>query len=310
MIILNLLMINHQPKYIGLDNVLPSRANGYGDSPIFLAPFLIGPCNIRCRKCDQKTQDYEHTMDERDIQGLVDDFAQLGGKSVLVFGHKEPLLSPHLDAVVDSSYRNGLSTVVFTNATRLDKDRARSLYERRTSLVISVDTFNKDTYDNLVINGDFEAMMSGIEAALSTEYNSNGDGQTRLAFNTVIMEPNLEEIPVLYQFAIERNIRFFLDTLYKCGEAEANWELLHVTEDRVREVLDPHGLFPPSEFFSHPDGCLVIKYGITVMPNGDIKPCPDSNVVIGNVMEESLSALRKKQIKRFSTCPSCIMDKS
>src|SRR3989344_3875365 len=106
-------MLREQPKYKGIDTISPESYSASISSgfPLFLAVHLDGPCNIKCRKCG--TEDLPHTsqLTRQYRDEVLREFSALGGRTVLIFGYNEPLLSQDLLATATAAYHHGLATV-------------------------------------------------------------------------------------------------------------------------------------------------------------------------------------------------------
>ena len=107
--------------------------------PIRLWVETTNSCNLRCKVCPNAT-------DRTSIRGNMDmDLYRsilrqsVGRVNDINLSHRgEPLFHPHLEEMVRMATELGIGTRIHTNATLLDRDRARRLLESAPDLFPSV----------------------------------------------------------------------------------------------------------------------------------------------------------------------------
>jgi MoaA/NifB/PqqE/SkfB family radical SAM enzyme len=107
-------------------------------APSFLEVSLIGHCNFRCVQCHQLHHIAEDVaggapgpkvLDVERVIHLLEEARAIGVQKVALCGRGEPTLHPAAPRVVRAVKRSGLSGVLITNASRLSADLLGALDE-------------------------------------------------------------------------------------------------------------------------------------------------------------------------------------
>jgi len=226
-------MINISKLYCGL--------GGQSDDLRYRKDRDVGPviaynctkrCNLRCRHCysasDSGCADREMTT-EQAVQFL----AQLkdANAPVCLFSGGEPLLRTDLFELLGEAQRIGMPTVISTNGTQIDADKARRFRELALRYVgISLDGQEPfhDTFRQ--VKGSFRAALTGIE-------NCRQAG-LRTGLRFTVTGANADQVPAVFDIARDigvRRICFY--HLVRSGRAVQMQEQ-GPGRDQTRQVLD------------------------------------------------------------------------
>jgi MoaA/NifB/PqqE/SkfB family radical SAM enzyme len=270
-------------------------------------------CNLRCRYCYGSTETGD--LPFQDIVGIVGQASALGARSVSIVGEGEPFLyqdgSRGLLDLVAALNGLGLPVTLFTNNTRVDRDRARRLFALRTSVVAKLNSLDPAVQRKLAGDLDPRAIYSGLEV-LQEEGFTRCD-PSRLALHTVIVRDNLAEIPELWRWCRRRNIipyhQVFVPPPASGARGNAASEL-SVPGPALRDLFRALSELDRREFgFSwDPDasypiaglGCGVVRSGCAVDGYGRVKICAYVEEVLGDLRRETLAeVLRKERVRRL-----------
>lgn len=164
---------------------------------------LTGRCNLRCRHCYMEGgPDRDEQLALGPLLAAVEAAPALGFGSLYVTGG-EPLLYPHIDAVIEAaaSLPPPVQRTLCSNGTRLTADRARSLARAGFTLSISLDG-DAPFHDRFRrLKGAHAAALAGIRIAV-------GAGCPVTIIST-ISRPNLAMATPLAETAMALGARTF-----------------------------------------------------------------------------------------------------
>lgn len=151
--------------------------------------FLTSRCNAKCTYCyvaDVNVPDDRNAgrriLCESEWLDLIDAFIARGCRAFTLVGG-EPLLAPHLPAIVEHLYRRNVFFVLTTNGALVPK--RIDLLRKVSQLTISIDG-DRESNDRLRGKGWHARAMAAIEAAVAAEI------PTRL--NVVVTRANADQI--------------------------------------------------------------------------------------------------------------------
>ena len=195
-----------------------------------LALEITKRCNLRCRHCYLSAgEPYQKELTLEEIQALFNAAKNAGAQSTSI-GGGEPLLRDDFFAVIDSAVSCGLMVSIGTNGTLIDQDISQKLAEYQLKIQISLDGATAKTHDKLRGKGAFAQAVKGLDILLS-----QGLGKDIvIAFTSTKL--NLEEIPDIIQFGMERGIPVIqFPPLAFSGRAKANWGELKLSSEETIE---------------------------------------------------------------------------
>lgn len=172
-----------------------ARAEGF--RPLYVKLKLIFGCNLRCRMCQHWRSARPAQLSTQRLRELLAELALLGCRKVHFTGG-EPSLRPDLEELVAHASAHGLRVTLTTNATRLDRARARALVEGGLrGANVSLDGPTGAIHDSVRgIEGAWEQAVEGLKNLRKEAHR----GKLGLSINTVVNRLNLmalDEMPGL-----------------------------------------------------------------------------------------------------------------
>ena len=195
------------------------------DSPdwsIELAPFekhklkvildISNKCNLRCRMCHFSFDEIYH----RPAQHMRPEMFERIAESVLPLAHtvilsagNEPLMSPWFVEILEICSRYRPPNLLFlTNGQRLDERIADAIIRCGvTQVQISADGATNGTYEYIRRGAKFEQLVENLKY-LTRQKRLVGRTLPLLQFNIVLMQSNLEELPLFVDLAEEVGVEW------------------------------------------------------------------------------------------------------
>jgi MoaA/NifB/PqqE/SkfB family radical SAM enzyme len=287
-------------------------------------------CSLKCPTCFRKTNvvdNYKYkdlSFDE--LVSVIDDARKIGLKVVKICGAGEPFENPDLlkFARLLTSWDIGLS--IFTKGHVLgDLELAKKvfvdekvisledfifrLFELKTSLLISVQSFIPEVQDRIVgnVQGYTKKRNHALEILCDIGFNSTIP--TRVAFCTnPITKFNYDELFDIYVFCRERNILPVIAALMISGKQfDQNFlNIIDVSDTKKIQLFNKiynynidNGIQNIDEIIKEGVSCMPgihpcnqISNGLYLTCNGNVIRCPgDYGNPIGNVHNEKISSI-------------------
>ncbi len=208
---------------------------------------LANDCNLQCFMCDEisssmvrknvaKLAPIKNPYDDEFVRQLGEYIPHLtrahfvGGEPFTIdiyYKIWEQIIGMNPDCLI----------IVQTNASLLNK-RIKDLLERgRFSLNLSVDTLDKDLYEKIRVNANYEITMRNIEYFIAYCKQKN----TALSITACPMQQNWHTLPDLVRFANHHQVHIFFHTVF--FPLHASWfglsveELQHIKQVLAREFI-------------------------------------------------------------------------
>ena len=145
-------------------------------------------CNAKCCFCAYRYYSPSRTtMDLKTTKKILDQFCEVGGKSVdfnSLVG--EPLLDPRLYERIKLAVDKRLRVLLFTNGILLNKDEnvSRLLRSGMDTLFISIDGFDRDTYRQIFGVDKYYEVLSGVRKLITKNREMGGPISVKLAIRS------------------------------------------------------------------------------------------------------------------------------
>ncbi|HEX8855340.1 MAG TPA: radical SAM protein, partial [Thermoleophilaceae bacterium] len=176
------------------------------DLPQELQVEVTGACNLRCRMCLVR---YAPAIGKREGALSYEQFIELVNslprlRKLTLQGLGEPLLSPHLVAMVEHAASRGTRVGFNTNGTLLGRRRAEELVASGLGwLHVSLDGATAATYEDVRHGtdfrphaGQFERVVANLRGLVSTRREA-GSADPRIQLVFVAMRRNINELEAL-----------------------------------------------------------------------------------------------------------------
>jgi len=155
-------------------------------------------CNLDCKHCRASATmgPYRDELDTSLALRLLDQIAEVGEPIIILTGG-EPLMRPDIFEIAAYGTGKGLRMVMAPNGTLITEQNARQMAEAGIKRIsISLDGATQKIHDNFRgVDGAFEGALNGIHWAKKAG--------VEFQINTTISKQNLDEIPKIFQLAVE-----------------------------------------------------------------------------------------------------------
>ncbi|WP_426752615.1 GTP 3',8-cyclase MoaA [Myxococcus sp. Y35] len=178
----------------------PPLLDAQGRRMTYLRLSITDRCNFRCSYCSPASWGGKRDLlGPEELERITTVFARMGIRRVRLTGG-EPLIRPDiLDIARRIAAVPGIQHLAITsNASHLERLATPLREAGVTQLNLSLDTLSEVTFRRISKQGDFGAVMRGMDAAAAAGYAS-------LKLNVVVMRGvNDEEVPALVDYAHTR----------------------------------------------------------------------------------------------------------
>jgi len=172
--------------------------------PVSASIELTMRCNLDCTHCYCPPGQRPQELSSDEIKALFDRMAELGTLYLLMTGG-EPLLRKDFAELYRHAKNLGLLVTVFTNGT-LVTDEIIALWNELPPHLIEISLYghSREVYERVVeVEGSYDRCLAGIERILAAGH--------RLALKCPVTRENAHEIPLIQEFARERELDFRYD---------------------------------------------------------------------------------------------------
>jgi radical SAM protein with 4Fe4S-binding SPASM domain len=296
--------------------------------PETLTIMITDACNLNCPHCllDCKGAAGK-SVKSNIITAIIDEFVELGGKSLLVTGG-EPLLHPDWYNILSHACDSAdISEVVLqTNAAMLtlsDIRKIKLLNPEKIKIQVSLDGAEAETNDLIRGRGSFNDSLRVIRLLIE-----EGLGKSiRIAFTE--MQHNFHEIPEMLKLADTLGVGGFIaGTLVKAGRARnAEWIRLpdksqvrsliklYESDTDFRKLYDRISSISAIEWYKgrkipadHVCNCISTPF---ISASGKMYPCVmnlDDDLAVSGVHEDGLYTTILKGLEKWAYLP--VLDKT
>ncbi len=277
---------------------------GYAVHPVYEVTSM---CNLRCMHCHARGgKPHPDELNTEMAKSLIENLTTVKDFRMLVFTGGEPLVRRDIFELTEHAVNLGFNVVYATNATLIDRDKARKMDRIGVlGVAVSIDSLNPKKHDEFRgVNGAWKRCLEGIRNVL--------DFGLYLQINITASKLNYDEIPDLIRFADKLGAHVIL--LYNFvssgrGELHSDLELsldeyLNLVkttakiQSEVELVIAPVALpwyyayliskskVPVEIVKNWVTGCIAARGMFYIKPNGDVWPCAFLPIKAGNVAYE------------------------
>ena len=150
-------------------NYFPKKKIVY-DYPIYLLIEPVSACNLRCIMCFQIDESFTSNsnfmgmIDFELFKQIIDDAVKGGTKAITFASRGEPTLHPKLGEMLEYCSGKFFEIKINTNATKLSEKLIHQILKSGvTIMVFSVDSYKKDEYETIRVNGIFEEIVKNVK---------------------------------------------------------------------------------------------------------------------------------------------------
>lgn len=301
-------------------------------SPIAAQIELTKKCPYKCFFCynywKEANVQVEGEMTEEEALYACQKLIEAEIFSVIISGG-EPTLQSYLPKVIKLFSKAKINSTIITNGFALTPSYIETLSEAGlNSMQISMHNFSESRMNAITGNPhSYQLTLKGIQNAIQHF------GADYFNVNMVVTKDTVEDVEKMGLFLAELGVQYFsVGIVSYCGEASRNNLVCNrVDLNRVYEQLQDlssvidvgmTGGMPycvlPEEDSERPvliaNSCDAAISQIVVSPNGDLRPCVELPIVVGNILRDDLfqvwqNAPELIRIREFrntpATCHSC-----
>lgn len=172
---------------------------------------MTNACPHDCFHCF--TDKNKKTLTFEEIRDVIDQIADLRGKSIDYLGEGEPTLDKDFLKIIEYTAYKGVQPVIFTEATTKMRDRGfvRRVYDTGATVVPKCDSLWNPEYQNWVVRDKtgkyFDQRNKALDLLMEEGFNEiQEDGSTRLGFDMVISAKNVHEVEKTLRYCRENNL--------------------------------------------------------------------------------------------------------
>ncbi len=270
---------------------------------------VTNECNLRCEHCYRDAgNEYSNELSTQEGKDLLSEIAKAGFK-LMVFSGGEPFMRKDILELTEHAVSVGLRPVYGSNGTLLTKEMIRKIKAAGgSSVAISLHMVDKDKLD------EFCGMPGTYEKSIQAMKNCKEEGFD-FQVNTTAFTRNIDEIEKLCELAKEmgaksHHVLFLVPTgrgedIEEESLREKNYEILirKLLEKREELNFDIKPTCAPQfmriaaqkdqDMGRYTRGCLAGMSYCSIVPNGDVWPCPYLPIKVGNVRDTPFSEIWK-----------------
>lgn len=228
-------------------------------NPVIHGIEVTNLCQLKCRMCnrhERRRRGYG-MMSLQQFKKIVDENSDCF-KALALFFHGEPLLNPNVENMIRyvKPYASNLSLT--SNGMLLDEKRAKNLLlSGLDQLCVSFDAPNKEVYEYVRVNADFDVVKQNILTLLKLRQKL--EAKTRIYLAYVLMDktrPHVEDFRSYWMSKGVDAIRFI--PMHGWGG---------YGQKNNKHLGDTRGLYRSNSV------CSAAWVGFHVFYNGDVAPC-------------------------------------
>ncbi len=268
-------------------------------------------CNYRCLYCYASENPGKlaglDNLTLADFKRIVAEGIELGVQLINLTGG-EALLYEDIFELIEYIYRQDIDILLFTNGILIDDEVGQRLFDNHCSLCLKLDSLEKSKYEYFTGFNGLENTKSLIEKLLKLGYNEPGN--PTLEINAIATKANAAEIPVIWRWARERNIKPTFTRFWPVGEAAKNLDLL-LQPDELKKLYEEAACID-NEFgiqweVKFPGcggvGCKNFYLDCAISSEGYVRPCPCIQVydyhIKGSTLKEIIAHSELFQKTRY-----------
>lgn len=279
---------------------------------------MAGGCNLKCPMCPQsfgREKDFLKRLPLEEFRKIIDQAIPLGLKYVNLSGSGEPLLHTGLEDAIAYLAERNLTSMIYTNGTRLTPERFESLCRAGLSVCkVSCQGWDRESYAKWMSMDAFDQVREHLKTCVAL--------LKEKGYATYLQTNHLIHDYAQLEYQKQQYLKNWVEYL----GVEAEIWLEHNWSGQYKEAIPRDGIFRGRVRRScgRPMGSVIeIRAGGLEGKYGAVVPCPfvlgqDSKAVMGHTSEtplmdivngESMKALRAAHLRgdfdAFDYCSNC-----
>jgi len=296
-------------------------------------------CNLRCNYCFIGNMSNINMSFEK-VKKIINQAKKEGVKTINLIGGGDPTLynykNYNLLDIINYIRKNKINIEMFTNGlvfgdNRMSKgifnmdskELIKTLYKKKVTIVFSIKSANKNTYNKIVgVTGKYNIMKKALKNLISSQYTKNINKMPQLALETVMTKQNYKEIPNLFRFVRKNKIIPFFEIVRISGKAKENKNKVALSKKQVKNLFEKVLKIDQKEFGYTwlpipPHFCFICdlnRFTAYITVNGIVYNCESFALKFGNIKNKKLKQILKnpkvKKIRNLAknikgNCQTC-----
>lgn len=276
-------------------------------------------CNVKCSMCNimkfMEIDEFKKEMSISDFQKVADIFKNIC-KNV-VFAGGEPFIRQDIIEIISAFKSKNFNVGIFTNGILLNRQMIDLLIDLNLNFIIFSIHGTQETHNKIVSN-----QSAFSKATENIKYFCEIKKNTKVMIQSTILKENIRELDKIVEIGIELNVdvirfghlnfltqkeisetkrlnlegnSFIFDEELNLSDFEYNIKLLKQKyknkvlfnpELLVDEIKDWYSLN-----FKTKRKCYFIWKDLFIFPNGDVFPCENVQLKMGNILKEPFNKI-------------------
>ena len=180
-------------------------------APIHAEVSPTSGCNQRCNLCYVDFLGHKSKLlPEETMVKLVQSFAKIGVKSVLLAGEGEPTANKGIIPMIQEAHKLGVDFAINTNAVLLTKEMSEKILPGLTWARFTFQASNKELYDQIHKGGrhDYERACKNVADAVKVKRDNNLD--VTLGIQQILINENYRDIYDTAVLAKELGVDYYV----------------------------------------------------------------------------------------------------
>lgn len=260
---------------------------------------LTQACNLRCKHCYINAGvKLPNELNEEENVNLLEEFAQLGGESLVITGGEPLTVKDLLQQVIITARKLGIKQISLeTNGVLLTEDDALFFKKNDVAVGVSLGGATSQTHSYIRGEGTFENILNNIGQLVAKGVHT----RIGLTFTRHNLHEAREIVFLAKQLGVS-SVTF--NMIVMAGRAEYSQDLRMQTDEilpvvrKVREASREAGtttifedILSGVKTFGRRDSCGAGVRSLSITSDGDVYPCNsfiDSAMKAGNIRQHSL----------------------
>lgn len=283
------------------------KSNRAGGAVLILSWNVTNKCNLLCEHCYRDAgKEVENELTTQEGLSLLNEIAKAGFR-LMVFSGGEPFMREDILELTRHAVSLGLRPVYGSNGTLLTLDLAKKVKEAGgASVAISLHMVDKEKLDEFcgvpdTYEKSIEAMKNCKEAGLPFQVNTTVLGRNvevveqicefakemgAKSHHVLFMVPTGRAEDIEEESLRERQYESLIGKLLKKRE-ELNFDIKPTCAPQFMRIAKQLDI----DVGRYTRGCLAGISYCSIIPNGDVWPCPYLPMKVGNVRETPFSGI-------------------
>jgi radical SAM protein with 4Fe4S-binding SPASM domain len=264
---------------------------------LFIGWEVTRKCQLRCKMCYSDSDfPQKNELTKEEVLGCFDQARDLGANLISLTGG-EPFLRKDLAEILIKTINMGYDGVFIPSNGIITSESLHKFEEIRDSITlgISLDGSSAKLNNSIRIPGSYKEAIQSIKTA------------KRLGIPTIILmtitKTNFHDVPNMLNLAAELDVdQLALRRAIPSGRGLKNYTMICPTPEQSYEAwrstldaqVDIKFYDPIANVCNRVEniqfgGCTAGTSGFVILSDGDVVPCPELRIIIGNIRNESIA---------------------